>query len=155
MTLLAGVPLGIARRALDEFSELAKRKSRTADGARLADDPAIQVDAAGAEGSVQAARALVFDVFAQAWDTLQAGRVNTLDERTRMTLSVVQATRLCTAAVDVVFNRPGGGALYETSPLQRCFRDIHAAAQHIALSQETWKRVGKSLLGVEQLTLMV
>ena len=155
MTLLAGVPLGIARRALDEFSELAKRKSRTPDGARLADDSAIQVDVAGAEGSVQAARALVFDVFAQAWETLQAGRVNTLDERTRMTLAVVQATRLCTAAVDVVFHRAGGGALYETSPLQRCFRDIHAAAQHIALSQETWKRVGKSLLGVEQPTFMV
>ena len=143
---LAGVPLGIARRALDEFSELAKRKSRSMDRANLADDPAIQVELAHADANVQAARGFVYHTFAQAWETLQQGRENSLEERTRMTMSAVQAMRLCTQAVDVVFHRAGGGALYETSPLQRCFRDLHAAGQHIAFSLDTWKRVGKSLL---------
>jgi hypothetical protein len=63
--------------------------------------------------------------------------------------------RLCSGAVDVAFQRAGGGALYETSPLQRCFRDIHAAGQHIVFSLETWKRIGKSLLGIEQPTYML
>lgn len=155
MTLMAGVPLGVARRALDEFGEIAKRKSRSMEGTRLADDPAIQVDLAVAEANVRAARAFVFEAFAQGWEIVQTGRDNTLEERTRMTMSVVQAARLCTEAVDVVFHRAGGGALYENSPLQRCFRDIHAARQHVALSLETWKRVGKSLLGVEQPTFML
>ena len=155
MMLMAGVPLGIGRRALDEFGALSKRKSRALDGATLADDPVVQVDVARAEADVQAARALVFDAFGQAWRTLQAGRANTLEERTRVTMALVQAARLCTQAVDVVFQRAGGGALYESSPLQRCFRDMHAAAQHIALSVETWKRVGRSLLGVEQPTEMI
>lgn len=155
MTLMAGVPLGIARRALDEFTLIAQRKSRTLEGTRLADDSAIQIDLAMAEANVRAARAFVFEAFAQGWQTVQAGRENTLEERTRMTMSVVQAARLCTAAVDVAFHRAGGGALYESSPLQRCFRDIHAAGQHIALSLETWKRVGKSLLGVEGPTFML
>jgi alkylation response protein AidB-like acyl-CoA dehydrogenase len=155
MTLMAGLPLGIARRALDEFTELAKRKSRAMDGGRLADDSAIQVDLAQAEASLQAARALVFDTFGQAWKTLQEGRENSLEERARMTMAVVQAMRLCTVAVDVVFQRAGGGALYQTSPLQRCFRDIHAAGQHIVFSLETWKRIGKSLFGIEQPTYMI
>ncbi len=154
MTLMAGLPLGIARRALDEFNELAKRKSRTMEGTCLADDAAIQVDVARAEADLRAARALVFETFAQAWQTLQ-DRDNSLEERTRMTMSVVQAMRLCSGAVDVVFQRAGGGALYDTSPLQRCFRDIHAAGQHIAFSQETWKRIGRSLLGIEQPTYML
>ena len=155
MMLMAGVPLGIGRRALDEFGALSKRKSRALDGATLAEDPVVQVDVAHAEADVQAARALVFDAFGEAWRALQAGREPALEERTRMTMALVQAARLCTRAVDVVFQRAGGGALYESSPLQRCFRDIHAAAQHIALSVETWKRVGRSLLGVEQPTEMI
>jgi alkylation response protein AidB-like acyl-CoA dehydrogenase len=155
MTLIAGFPLGIARRTLDEFGDLAKRKSRSADGTTLAADSAIQVDLAQVEADVQAARALVFEAFSRAWETLLAGRENTLEERTRMTLSVAQAMRLCTGAVDVAFQRAGGGALYETSPLQRCFRDLHAAGQHIMFSMETWKRIGKSVLGIEQPTFML
>jgi indole-3-acetate monooxygenase len=155
MTLMAGFPLGVARRALDEFNATAKRKSRSMNGGSLADDTVIQVDLAYAEASVQAARALVFEAFAQAWETLQQGRENTLEERTRMTVSVVHAMRACTQAVDVAFHRCGGGALYETNPLQRCFRDIHAGGQHIAFSLETWKRVGKSVLGLEQPTTML
>jgi indole-3-acetate monooxygenase len=155
MMLMAGVPLGIARRALDDFGEVARRKSRSPEGTRLADDSAIQVGVAHAEADVQAARALVFDAFGQAWEALEAGRENTLEERTRMTMSVAQAARLCTRATDAVFHQAGGGALYETSPLQRCFRDMHAAGQHIALSIETWKRLGKALLGVEQSTIMM
>ena len=153
--LLAGLPLGIARRALDEFTALSQKKSRAADGARLADDSAIQVDVARAEADVQAARAFVFEAFGEAWEALQSGRDNTLEERTRLTAAMLQAMRLCTGAVDVVFNRAGGGALYDSSPLQRCFRDIHAAGQHIAFSHETWKRVGKSVLGIEQPTMFL
>ena len=155
MMLMAGVPLGIARRALDEFTEIAQRKSRSMEGSRLADDSAIQVDLAVADANIRAARAFVFEAFSQGWDAVQAGRENTIEERTGMTMSVVQAARLCTEAVDVAFHRAGGGALYESSPLQRCFRDIHAAGQHVALSLETWKRVGKSLLGVDGPTFML
>jgi alkylation response protein AidB-like acyl-CoA dehydrogenase len=155
MTLIAGVPLGIARRALNEVGDISKRKSRSMDGTRLADDSAFQVDLAQAEANVQGARALIFDTFAQAWETLRAGSENNLEERTRMTMSVTQAMRLCTDAVDVAFQRAGGGALYETSALQRCFRDLHAAGQHIIFSMETWKRIGKSLLGLEQPTFML
>lgn len=154
MILMAGVPLGIGRRALDEFRELSPHKSRALDGAALRDDPVVQVDFATAEADVQAARALVLEAFGQGWVAVQT-RENTLDERARMTMALVQAARLCTRAVDVVFHRAGGGALYDSSPLQRCFRDMHAAAQHIALGIETWKRVGKALLGVEQPTSMV
>ncbi|HXW08708.1 MAG TPA: acyl-CoA dehydrogenase family protein [Vicinamibacterales bacterium] len=154
MTMIAGLPLGVARRALDEFRELSKRKSRALDGTSLADDPAIQVDLARAEADLQAARALVLDTFARAWNTLQE-RENSLEERTSMTMAVVEAMRLCTGAVDIAFQRAGGGALYDTSPLQRCFRDIHAAGQHIVFSHETWKRIGKSLLGLEQPTFML
>jgi indole-3-acetate monooxygenase len=125
------------------------------EGTRLADDSAIQVALAHAEAGVQASRAFVFDALAEAWEALQDRRENSLAQRTRTTMAVIGAMRLCTQAVDAAFHLAGGGALYQASPLQRCFRDIHAAGQHIAFSLETWKRVGKSLLDVEQPTYML
>jgi hypothetical protein len=57
--------------------------------------------------------------------------------------------RSAIAVATTLFHLAGGGALYETSPLQRCFRDVHAAGQHIAFSIETSKRLGGALLGQE------
>jgi hypothetical protein len=40
----------------------------------------------------------------------------------------------------------GGSTLYDTSPLQRRLRDLHAAAQHAAAQQRHYAGVGKLLL---------
>ena len=41
----------------------------------------------------------------------------------------------------------GPRALFEASPAQRCFRDMHAAAQHVFVGGEQYERVGQLLLG--------
>lgn len=151
MTLMAGFPLGVARRALDEFNTLAQRKSRSGEGA-MAEDAVVEVEFAHAEAKVQAARALVLDALEDVWRTALSGESNPLEERVRLSMATLHGVRACTEAVDTVFRLAGGGALYDASPLQRCFRDLHAGGQHIALGVETWKRVGKALLGVEQPT---
>lgn len=56
--------------------------------------------------------------------------------------------------VDTVFRLPGGGALYDTHPLQRCFRDIHGAAQHVVFSIGTHRAAGRVLQGLEPDTSM-
>ena len=43
----------------------------------------------------------------------------------------------------------GGGAIYETGPLERRFRDVHAATQHMLVAPPTWELTGRSLLGLE------
>jgi len=47
--------------------------------------------------------------------------------------------RLATRAVDLLAEAAGGGGLYESNPLQRAFRDAHAAAAHISL---VWDAAG-------------
>ena len=55
---------------------------------------------------------------------------------------------LCARAVDRVFEASGGRALYETSPLQRGFRDMHAMTQHAATNlDDAGERYGQVLLG--------
>ncbi len=43
---------------------------------------------------------------------------------------------LCERAVDVLFKAGGGGALFDSHPLQRAFRDLHAATAHISMIWE-------------------
>ena len=52
-------------------------------------------------------------------------------------------------AVDAAYSLAGGSAIYETSPLQRRFRDVHAATQHMLVAPPTWELTGRSLLGLD------
>jgi hypothetical protein len=49
------------------------------------------------------------------------------------------AQRVTTAA----FQSQGGTALFDSNPLQRCFRDMTAAAQHFLVSQSAYRAVGQ------------
>ena len=55
-------------------------------------------------------------------------------------------TRRLVRVADSCFTIAGGSAVYETSPLQRRLRDLHAAAQHAAVQQRQYVGAGKLLL---------
>ena len=61
------------------------------------------------------------------------------------------ATFVTEVVVDVTtqaFRAGGGTALYRTSILQRCLRDINAAAQHLMVSNAAYENYGQFLLGL-------
>jgi alkylation response protein AidB-like acyl-CoA dehydrogenase len=61
------------------------------------------------------------------------------------------ATFATDVAVDVttqMFRYSGGTALYVTGVLQRCLRDINAAAQHLMVSDAAYENYGQCLLGL-------
>jgi alkylation response protein AidB-like acyl-CoA dehydrogenase len=154
MVLMSGFPLGVARRALDEFEDLAQRKARSHEGS-LALDPVVQVDVARAEAALGAARTFVHSAVSDAWDTVRRDRPLTIEQRARVSAATTHAMTAAIAAVDAVFVHAGGSALYLSNPLQRCFRDIHAAAQHIVFSSERWRKIGRALLHVPQVELRI
>ncbi|HZT50836.1 MAG TPA: flavin-dependent monooxygenase, partial [Stellaceae bacterium] len=59
------------------------------------------------------------------------------------------AAGICTKAVELVFTATGGAGVYLDQPIQRAFRDIHAANAHYALSWDVnatlWGRVALGL----------
>jgi alkylation response protein AidB-like acyl-CoA dehydrogenase len=75
--MLAGVPLGIARRALDEFTAFAPAKFRPPGPGPIAEDGDVQLVLTRAEGRLRSARAFVFEALGQLWDTACAGDVRT------------------------------------------------------------------------------
>jgi indole-3-acetate monooxygenase len=48
-----------------------------------------------------------------------------------------------------MYNAAGGTALLESGRLERCFRDVHACTQHIAISTMNYEAGGRVLLGLD------
>ena len=58
-------------------------------------------------------------------------------------------TRLCVEAIEQLYLASGGSANYESNPLQRYWRDVHAMAAHVMLNFDTAGEVfGRSTLGL-------
>ncbi|MGO9846689.1 MAG: hypothetical protein ACLPKT_08850 [Methylocella sp.] len=49
----------------------------------------------------------------------------------------------------LLIRRQGGSALYDSNRFERCFRDIHAATQHIGLTTNNYELAGRVLFGVD------
>jgi indole-3-acetate monooxygenase len=152
---LAAVPLGIARRALDEFAAIATTKTRGPSASSIGHDAAAQYLLAHAEGDLAAARSFLFDSIAEIWAAACRGDPPTLQQRARLLLAASTATRAAIAAVDSVFRLAGADAVFADHPLQRCFRDIHTAGQHILFSLSRDQSYAKVRLGIEQPTFMI
>jgi alkylation response protein AidB-like acyl-CoA dehydrogenase len=142
---VATVCLGIARGSIDELKSLAAGKTPTGSRRPLALRSHTQMEVAKATAELDAARAFVFNAVADSWGH---GEVS-LDERVSLRLAATHAARTSAYVVDRMYDLGGGSSIYESSKLQRDFRDIHAATQHLVVSPSTYELTGRVLLGVE------
>jgi len=152
---IASVTLGIARAAIDELVRLAGVKTPSGSRRRLGERALIQVAVAEAEAGLGAARALVFEAVASAWAAAEAAGTIDVRLRARLRLATTHAAMAAARAVDLMYNAAGGTAVYATSPLQRHFRDVHAATQHVMIAPATLELVGRVLLGLDADTAML
>jgi indole-3-acetate monooxygenase len=148
MVLLAGFPLGVARRALDEVVALAAGRTRTGSTGTLLEDGGFGGTVLAAEASLYAAGHGVRAIAAEIWSTVRAGDDLTLGQRARLAAATINALDVGRTVVSQAFDAAGAAAVFERSPLQRCLRDLHAAGQHIAFSADSRQRVARALLGL-------
>lgn len=145
---LACVVLGIARSAIDALIELAAAKTPMGSASVLRDRPTVQVQVARAESMVRAARAHLLDALGRAWDHAAAARPPTPEIRATVRLATSFCAEACAVAVDLVHSAAGGSAIDENGRIARCFRDIHAATQHIGLSAAGYELSGRVIFGL-------
>jgi alkylation response protein AidB-like acyl-CoA dehydrogenase len=146
---IAAVSLGLARAAISELTRIAGGKTPAGSARPLAERPAAQAEVARAEASLRSARAFYYEAIETAWQAAQrSGRIDT-EHRRDIRLATTFATHACAESVDRMYNLGGGTSVYRRSSLQRIFRDIHVATQHMMVSQATLELTGRLLLGVE------
>jgi indole-3-acetate monooxygenase len=145
---IAGVALGIARAAIDDLVELAGGKTPTASTRKLAERATTQSEIARAEAGLRAARSFLYGAVDDAWKAAAAGATVSVEQRVALRLAATHATTASAGAVDAAYDLGGGTSIYETSSLQRRFRDVHAATQHMLVGTATWELAGRLLLGL-------
>ncbi|HWY24937.1 MAG TPA: hypothetical protein VNX47_08450, partial [Nevskia sp.] len=71
-----------------------------------------------------------------------------IELRRDIRLATTFATEESAAVVDRMHTLGGGSAVFESSPLQRCLRDVHVATQHMMVSESVYELTGRLLLGL-------
>jgi alkylation response protein AidB-like acyl-CoA dehydrogenase len=145
---IAAAALGNARGAIEELSELAAGKVGLGSSRKLAERPATQAAVGEAEAALRAARALYYEAIEEAWDAAQQQAPVAQSLRLGLRLAATHAVRSSADIARSMYDLGGGTAIYEDSPLQRRFRDAHAATAHFQVNPAIWELTGRVLLGV-------
>ncbi len=144
---VGAVPIGIARGAIEDLARLARARRRA--GRPLAEDPAVQRGLARAEIHARSAESLLIQAVDDLWRTVRRGKPPTLEQRAQVRMGCVNAGVAAAAAVDIVWGLAGSGAIFEAAGIERRFRDVHVATQHVALAPRTLEVAGRVLLGLD------
>jgi alkylation response protein AidB-like acyl-CoA dehydrogenase len=140
--------LGVARGAMDAFIELATHRGSTTSSTLLCNRPFVQTRVAEAEAILSAARAYVIDAVGNAWQAVCAGVPDPGREIAQARLAITHGMQEAVRAVDLLFHAAGTNAVYRKYPLERYFRDVHTAVQHIAGLPTHYESAGKALMGL-------
>jgi indole-3-acetate monooxygenase len=152
---IASVMLGIARRALDEVALLAVHKRSMGSSKPLGELATTHIDLGQAEGIWRAASAWLNEEVGSAWSSIVAGdRVQTA-RKAAVRAAATHASIAARQVTDLAYDLGGGSAVYSTSPLQRCFRDVHTASAHIMVNRRNTETFGRNLLGLPIDTAML
>jgi indole-3-acetate monooxygenase len=139
--------LGIAEGALEALLALARagRQQPWASGA-MKDSETFQSEIGRIAAELDAARAFSHVRIASQWQHAVEGTLRNDALGTEARQAAIWVTWTCVRIVDACFALGGGSALYESSPLQRQLRDLHAGAQHAMVQQRHYINGGKLLL---------
>jgi alkylation response protein AidB-like acyl-CoA dehydrogenase len=148
LPLLHGaISVGIAEGALDELVELANTgRQQLRAAVPMGDSETFQGELGRVAAELRAARAFLQVQAASHWRHALAGTLKDEALFTQGTQTAIWLVTTCVRGADACFALGGGSALYETSPLQRRLRDLHAAAQHAIAQQRHYAGAGKLLL---------
>jgi 3-hydroxy-9,10-secoandrosta-1,3,5(10)-triene-9,17-dione monooxygenase len=147
--VVGGVSLGLARGAIADFTQSMHSRVATYSGRRLAELANLQLKIGEASALADTAEALMLGACDDATEIFARGGAPTIEQKARWRRNGAYAASLCTEAVNLLFAATGGGGVYLDQPIQRAFRDAHAANAHYALSWDVngtqWGRIALGL----------
>jgi alkylation response protein AidB-like acyl-CoA dehydrogenase len=148
VTTHSAFALGLAEGAVQDLVDLTDTGRRPVYGSTaLKDSPAVQYDLGRADARLRAARALMQEQCDIDWQDSLAGRINDLDRTTRRYQTAAWITEVCAQVVETSYRLGGGSSVYDTSPLQRRFRDMNTATQHASVNSRHYLTAGAQRLG--------
>jgi len=137
------VCIGVARRALDDMTDIAARTARFPGGPTVADRAVFHKELGRAETRLKAARLVHRDAMADCWESARSGVTPPEEQQLAVTSASIFAVETAAEIVMDLFRYGGGRVLALSSPMQRHLRNLLAARQHLALSEESYEASGR------------
>jgi len=148
--VLSSIPLGTAKAAVESFTSSMRNRASTYTGARVAELGPVQSRIAEASACVEFAEAVLRRDWTELEEGVRRGEFPSLETKLRWKRNAAYATTLSVKAVDTLMPAAGAAGLMSHLPLQRQFRDVHAASAHIALTWDVHAAAyGQSALGLQ------
>jgi alkylation response protein AidB-like acyl-CoA dehydrogenase len=142
--------VGLAEGAIEDLVAMAGTgRQQLFARAAMQDSPVFQYELGQLDAELKAAQAYLESVARGHWARAQAGTLGQPDAMPQSLQAGVWITSACVEIASGCYNLGGGGALYESSPLQRRMRDMHAAAQHAVVQRQNYQAFGAGRLGRE------
>lgn len=142
---IGAVALGAAQSSLNDFLSFAGQKVAQGTTRVLAEKQSTQKDVGRAYTALRAGRAFFYQAIDDAWTGALSGELG-VEQRRDVRLASTQAVRSAKECIDIVFELAGGTAVYSQSPMQRRFRDVRVAGQHMMVNPATFELAGRLLL---------
>ena len=141
--------IGAARHALDLYTALVKGKA-SGDITKLAQDTGTQMRIAAAKNSIEEMTTVMQANFDAMMGTLYAGETISLQDRILYRYQASLVIEKSIGVVDSLFSSAGGSSVFQGSPIQQCFLDIHTARAHVANNPTSFSRnLGAVALGAD------
>lgn len=150
----AAFALGVARRALDEIALQAGSYRRGYLTSTISQRGALHRDLGRCDQQLRAARALCREALDEAWEFCLRGERPDLERQLRLRGACAYATDVACEIATTAFRYGGGSAIYNDRVLQRCMRDINAAAQHFMVNTSAYDNLGQFRLGLPNVNPM-
>ena len=148
------VTLGVARRLLETYIELARGRQSRAATTIMARNNSIQREVAIMEAKLSAARAFLHEAAADVYRAAGNGTLD-VDKRMRLRLATTWGMNEATDVSIACYRGAGTGAILDKGPFERRFRDAMSASQHLQAMWPHAEMVGRHLIGTENTVAFV
>lgn len=146
---LVGAPLGMARAAVRSFSEGLAARLATFSSEQAAEQSATFARVAESVAEIDAALAVVREDARRVDSADDPRSISDLDWA-RIPRDWAYAAQKARYAVNALFEAAGGSGIYNSSELQRIWRDVNSAAQHFAFTWDSaMTSYGRAVIGLQ------
>lgn len=142
------VTIGLARRLLEAYVDLARGKHSRASINSMAANNAIQREIALLDARLSAARAFLHAEVRATYDAAATGTLD-VDRRMRLRLATTHGMNEASDVSIAAYRAAGTTAILDSAPFERRFRDAMSASQHLQAMMGHVEMVGRHILGVE------
>jgi len=148
VTTMAAVPIGVARRSLDEARALVLVRKAGLPPRPMAETVQAREAIARAETAWGAAHAFLRRAAAEFWAELETGTPK-VETKGRLALANVNSFRMAADVTRQLFDLIGANVIFQGSVLERLARDALTLNQHMIIAQPAVEAYGAMMLGQE------